>query len=130
MNIFGIFALAGLATWLIAPGRGGGGGGKGKRPPVPRAAPIPRPYKIHHTEHAVDRELSDRAITREMVEKAIREGQAVPTMEIGKHGGDKFTFHKAITIVNKKGQRIFRKVVVVGEVLDNNCWVVTTYNEN
>ncbi|MDR1279485.1 MAG: hypothetical protein LBK99_01515 [Opitutaceae bacterium] len=65
-----------------------------------------------------------------MIEKTIREGQAVPTMEIGKHGGDKFLFYKSFVITDAKGHRTTKKVVVVGEVLDDVCWAITTYNDN
>lgn len=89
---------------------------------------IPRTYEIRRTLHVEQRAQSPRAIPLELIDETIRTGREYFTGEIGRRGGKIAEFSKTF-VVRRDGHARSKTVVVIGEVVDNVCFAITTFNE-
>jgi hypothetical protein len=81
---------------------------------MPPKGPFPRTYTIEITGHAKARQ-AERGVSDEAMEDTIRTGGEAPQPGIGGNGGRFVKFTKG-------------SVVVIGEICDNVCHVLTTYH--
>ena len=80
---------------------------------MPPRGPFPRTYQIDFTGHARSRR-EERSISQAEIEDTIRTGGEKPQPGTGGHGGRFVKFTKG-------------SVVVIGEVCNKVCYVITTY---
>ena len=84
---------------------------------MPPKGPFPREYQITHTRHLRERSAT-RQIDVQTVETVIRTGSERPKPGRGVRGGVYVEFSKTIDA---------RSVVVIAEILGQQCFVLTTY---
>ncbi len=81
---------------------------------MPPKGPFPRTFQIEHTDHSRQRG-AERTVSHEEIEAAICTGAEKTLPGTGGHGGKFVRFSKG-------------SVVVIAEVVNNVCYVVTTYH--
>ncbi len=80
----------------------------------------PRTYQILHGLHSMHRQ-TERDISTQQIEHAIRNGTAKNQPHKGERGG---------TIRRFESQDDLRKIVVIAEIVNQDCHVITTYAQN
>ena len=76
-----------------------------------------RELEVRHRVHALERQ-TERGLSPQMIEDTIHTGQRILERTPGEMGGDVWRFSKVISS---------RKVVVIGEVLDKVCHVISNW---
>ena len=79
----------------------------------------PRRYRLHFGLHVLERQ-TQRGVTREDVEEAVRCGTERTLPGRGNRGGVFRSFLKRIGA---------RKIIVIAELIGNECYLITTYEE-
>jgi hypothetical protein len=86
---------------------------------MPPKGPFPREYKIISTQH-----LRERSALREIpfatVEDIIRTGSECPLPGRGRNGGVRVRFSKKVATLS---------TVAIAEIIGNDCYLITTYDE-
>ncbi len=81
---------------------------------MPPSGPFPRTHKIELTKHALER-AKLRGVSKEQILDALKTGAEKAQPGAGSHGGHYKQFTKG-------------SVVVIAEIADNLCYVLTTYH--
>ena len=89
---------------------------------------VPRTYEIRRTIHVEQRALSPRAVPLEWIDETIRTGREYITAETGRRGGKIAEFSKTY-VVRTGGHARSKTVVVIAEIVGNDCYAITVFNE-
>ena len=89
---------------------------------------VPRTYEIRRTIHVEQRALSPRAVPLEWIDETIRTGREYITAETGRRGGKIAEFSKTY-VVRTGGHARSKTVVVIAEIVGNECYAITVFNE-
>lgn len=81
---------------------------------------IPRSYNLHFGQHVLERQ-AERNIPLPLLEDTVRTGTELPLSGRGNRGGVFRRYEKRIGS---------RKIVVIAELVGNQCYLITTYEED
>ena len=80
---------------------------------------MPREFRFHDSLHSLQRSC-ERLVSDAEIRETVQTGSVIQTGQRGVHGGTKRLYKKFI------GHRV---VVVVAEIHQADCYVITTYEE-